>query len=240
MSSDLEKQKGKYYKDILQILIKNNIHFLIGGGIAVTVHSIVDRPVKDLDVFIKAGDYPKVLEIFKDNGFKVEIVDDNWLAKIKRGKLYADLIFSSPNLMTPVDDSWFENTTTTKIYDTEVKVLPVEELIWCKAYIQKRIWYDGADVNHLILSRGKDLNWKHLLMRFESHWELFFSILLNFRFVYPSERSLIPNWLIEELMSRLKNQLKNPLPKNKTYRGPLFSRTDYEVDLRNGYELFFK
>ena len=33
----------------------------------------------------------------------------------------------------------------------------------------------------------------------EPHWEVLLTHLLNFRFVYPTERDLVPRWLMEEL-----------------------------------------
>ena len=63
---------------------------------------------------------------------------------------------------------------------------------------------------------------------------ILFSVILNFRFVYPSERNLVPNWLIRELTDRITYQLKNPTPIDKICRGPLISRTQYIYDIENG------
>jgi hypothetical protein len=227
----------KFYKDILKLLNKYSFPFMIGGGISVTKQSDVDRPVKDLDIFVKAGDYPKILSMLKDQGFKTAIQDERWVAKASKGKFQVDFIFSSPNYLNSVDDSWFKHAKEGEIFGLKVKMVSPEEIVWCKAYVQDRNWYDGADINHMILSQGSHINWKHLLGRFENHWEILFGILLNFRFVYPSERGTIPKWLLEELISRLQSQLKNPIPKDKVCRGPLLSRYQYQVDIQNGYQI---
>lgn len=203
---------------------------MIGGGISVVHQSDVDRPIKDLDIFVKAGNYPKILSMLHEQGFKTLIKDERWLAKVTKEGHTVDFIFSSPNYINAVDDSWFTNAKDAQLFGVKVKMVAPEEIIWCKAYVQDRNWYDGADINHLILSQGKNLDWKHLLMRLETHWELLFGIVLNFRFVYPSERGLVPKWLMTELISRLENQLKNPIPKDKVCRGPLLSRSQYEDD----------
>ena len=57
--------------------------------------------------------------------------------------------------------------------------------------------------------------------------------LLNFRFVYPSEREKIPSWLMHELLSRLQHQFELPTPKMKVCRGRMFSVTDYAADVTN-------
>jgi hypothetical protein len=65
----------------------------------------------------------------------------------------------------------------------------------------------------------------------EAYWEVLLIQLLNFRFVYPSERDLVPRWLLEELIGRLNAQLDLPPPNIKVCRGRLFSPRDYIVDI---------
>jgi hypothetical protein len=55
--------------------------------------------------------------------------------------------------------------------------------------------------------------------------------ILNFRFVYPSERHLIPAWVMEELFARLKAQEAMPASSVKICRGRLVSPTDFVVDV---------
>ena len=55
--------------------------------------------------------------------------------------------------------------------------------------------------------------------------------ILNFRFVYPTERDLIPRWLFDELMERLRAQDQMPPASIKICRGRLISPTDYAVDV---------
>ena len=44
----------------------------------------------------------------------------------------------------------------------------------------------------------------------ELYWEVLLINVLNFRFVYPTERDLIPRWLYDELLERLKAQDEMP------------------------------
>ena len=55
--------------------------------------------------------------------------------------------------------------------------------------------------------------------------------LLNFRFIYPSERNLIPTWLLDELLQRLHAQMTMPPPGMKVCRGRIFSPRDYAIDI---------
>jgi hypothetical protein len=40
------------------------------------------RPTKDIDIFCKAGDYPKILNKFTSLGYKTQVLDERWIAKI--------------------------------------------------------------------------------------------------------------------------------------------------------------
>lgn len=226
-----------FYTKILDIISKNKIPFMIGGGFAIFKYTGFKRPTKDLDIFCKAGDYPRILTILEKANIRVRILDERWLAQALENKTQVDFLFSSPNYLVTVDDSWLEHATDSELFGHKVKMIPQEELIWCKAYVQDRNRFDGADINHVILSSGKNLNWKRLLMRMENHWEILLSLILTFRFVYPSERDVVPKWLLEELDNRLKYQIKNPTPRDKICRGPLLSRTQYKFDITElGFE----
>ena len=56
--------------------------------------------------------------------------------------------------------------------------------------------------------------------------------LLNFRFIYPSERDRMPRWLIDELLLRAQRQAELPLPQTRVCRGRLFSAEDYRIDVQ--------
>lgn len=211
---------------------------MIGGGQAVFQYTGFNRPTKDLDVFCKAGDYPKIVAAIQAAGIKIRILDERWIAQARESSYQVDVLFSSPNYIITVDDNWFENSQVAELYGHKVKLIPPEELVWCKAFVQDRFRFDGADINHIFLISGKDFNWKRLLSRMENYWEVLLSLVINFRFVYPSERDIVPKWLIQELVSRLNYQLLNPTPEDKICRGPLLSRTQYKVDITKlGFEI---
>ncbi len=89
--------------------------------------------------------------------------------------------------------------------------------------------YDGADVVHIILKLHDQIDWHRLLAYMELHWEVLLMHLLNFRWIYPSERDRVPRWLMDELLDRLQRQLDLPPSQMKVCRGRMFSRTDYAI-----------
>jgi hypothetical protein len=220
-----------FYSEVLRLMAKSEIPFLLSGTYALASYTGIDRPTKDVDVFAKAGDALKMLSFFKDEGFDVEIVDERWLARITRGKLFVDVIYNMPTVSTHVTDEWFEGATTTELFGAKVRLVPPTQFIWSKIFVQDHHRYDGADVAHMILKRHKEINWEQLLSHMELYWEVLLIALLNFRFIYPTERSVIPNWLMEELLQRLHDQQEVKGPGKKVCRGRIFSPRDYAVDV---------
>ena len=259
-----------FYAEVLKILKDSKFTFMVAGGFAVNAYTGLRRPTKDIDIFVKAGDYPKILNKFTSLGYKTQVLDERWIAgeqaagererqsvkhierrvnvpdaldreyraedllvedrRIRR-QIGVDLIFGSSNLVAPVTDDWFKDSKTAKFFNHEVKIPSVTDLIWSKVFIQNRERYDGADIAHLILMKHQDINWERLLCSMEQYWEVLLTHLLNFRFIYPSEREKIPSWLMLELLSRLKHQFELPTPKMKVCRGRMFSVADYTVDV---------
>lgn len=220
-----------FYAQVLEIVNSTKIPFLVGGSYAVMDYTGIKRDTPDLDIFCKAGDYLQILDVLKNAGFATEIPDARWIAKVSQNKYIIDLIFGTAQGIVHVDDTWFEHPYPTEILGQKILLVPPEEMIWSKAYRQDRFRFEGPDVNHLILKKGEKLDWKRLLNRMEAHWEILFAHLLNFRFTYPSERHIVPGWLIEELMRRLNYQLNSPIPKEKVTRGPLLAIDPYKVDV---------
>jgi hypothetical protein len=225
-----------YYGQAIDLLVESEVPFMVGGAYAMRHYAGVIRDTKDLDVFCLPGDHPRLLEVLADGGYRPEITDATWLAKAFCHDFYVDIIFGSANGACPVDDTWFDHAPEVELLGRRAKLVPPEEVLWTKMLVEDRHRFDGADVNHLLRSKGTDLDWKRMLRRMEPYWEVLFSHVLQFRFVYPAERVVVPDWLIEELSSRLTHQLKAPPPVEKVCRGHLLSKSQYEIDIREwGY-----
>jgi hypothetical protein len=220
-----------FYAECLRLLEESGIPYLLAGTYAINAHTGLERASKDLDIFCKAGDYPRILTHFQDKGYETAVEDERWIAKVKREAWFADVIFSSTSAVAPVTDQWFEEVCTTRLYGIEARVLPPTELVWSKLFVQDRSRYDGADVAHVILRQIERIDWERLLSYAEQYWEVLLAHLINFRFIYPSERHRIPRWLLDELLERLQQQTELPQPQTKVCRGRHFSRIDYLADI---------
>ncbi|HET8727187.1 MAG TPA: hypothetical protein VFO41_06715 [Alphaproteobacteria bacterium] len=220
-----------FYAESLKQLKLSGIEFLLAGTYAVNAYTGLNRPTKDLDVFCRAGDYPRILAHFQKQGYEIEVQDERWLAKVRQGELFFDVIFSMTCAVAPITDQWFAELHRARVYDIAVPIVSPTELIWSKAFVQGRTRYDGADVAHVILKQHENIDWRRLLSHMEQYWEVLLVHVLNFRFVYPTERECIPRWLFDELVTRLKEHADLPVPQVRVSRGRLFSGSDYLIDV---------
>jgi hypothetical protein len=221
-----------FYAEALKELVDLKLPFLLAGTYAVSAYTGISRKTKDLDIFCKAGDFTRILAHFQSLGNAVEIEDERWLGKVFKGPHFFDVIFASSNSTMPVGDEWFTNARQTEVFGQTVRILGPTELIWSKCFIQLRHRYDGADVAHTILRAHEEIDWRRLLAYMEVHWEVLLIHLLNFRWIYPTERDRIPRWLMDDLLDRLSKQRELPPPQMKVCRGRMFSRIDYEIDVK--------
>jgi hypothetical protein len=230
--SDLTSPEAdQFYAESLRLLDATGIPFLVAGTFAVNCYTGINRPTKDIDIFCKPGDFPRILLRFKELGFTTEIEDERWLAKVRRGDCFFDVIFGSAAGIAVVNEHWFEESHPAELYGLRVQLTPPTELIWSKAFIQDRHRYDGADVAHLIMRQGERIDWQRLLGYMEQYWEVLLIHVLNFRFIYPSERHRIPRWLLDELLLRVREHAELPQPQVKVCRGRLLSPYDYKIDV---------
>ena len=172
-----------FYSEVLQLMAKSEIPFLVSGTYALASYTGIDRPTKDVDVFAKAGDALKMLHYFKEHGFDVEIVDERWLYRVTRGELFVDIITNMPTVTTHVTDEWFVGAPESELFGAKVKLVPPTQFIWSKIFVQDHHRYDMADVAHMILKCHAAVDWKQLLSHMELYWEVLLIALLNFRFV---------------------------------------------------------
>jgi len=156
------------------------------------------------------------------------MTDPIWIAKAFAGPYFIDLIFSSGNGIANVDEHWVRRAPKAPVLAREALIVPAEEMIWQKAFIQERERFDGADIHHLLRCKGAQLDWEHLLSRFgDRHWELLLVHLITFRFAFPAEKEQVPERVMRELIRRLELREDEPAGSERICRGTLLSRQQY-------------
>jgi hypothetical protein len=234
---ELDLKTRKFYQHVLKVLLDADLPFVIGGSYCLEAYTGNGRHTKDLDVFVRSSDCPRVFQTLAAAGYATEIVFPHWLGKVYYEDDFIDIIFSSGNGLCPVDDTWFDHAIDGEILQQPVKLAPIEEIIWQKAFIMERERFDGADVAHLLRVWAKDLDWKRLLERFGPHWRVLLAHLILFGYIYPAHRAEIPESVMHELDRRLQTEINEPALSDLLCQGTLLSRAQYLTDLEHwGYE----
>lgn len=230
-AGELDPQAVAFYRQALDVLRRAGVPFLLGGAYALERYTGIQRHTKDFDFFLHPRDAPHALEQLRAAGYQTELTFPHWLGKAFRGELFVDLIFGSGNGLCRVDEQWFAHAEPAEALGTPVRLIPVEEMIWSKAFIMERERFDGADVAHLLRARGEQLDWHRLLERFGSYGEVLLAHVVLFDFIYPGERAKIPDWVRRDLIQRYQEEVAAPPPEARECRGTLLSRAQYLVDL---------
>lgn len=218
----------------MQLLIENNLEFLVGGAYAVAHYTGIARDTKDFDLLLRPSDVNAALSVWRQAGYQADLEFTHWLGKVRSGRTCVDVIFCSGNGLATIDDVWFEEARETDVLGLRVRVAPPEELIWQKAYIMERERFDGADVAHLLASCASDINWQRLIQRFGPDWRVLWSHLVLFGFIFPSKRHLIPLDVVKEFNSRIVKEQNELQPNGKSCHGTLLSRIQYLSDVTSG------
>jgi hypothetical protein len=217
------------YRRALGALKDSGLPFAVGGAYALGVHTGIHRETKDLDIFTLPDRAPEVLKLFSDLGYPSVMVARHWLGKITWEDAVIDIIFGFRNGVSQVAPDWFDRAREAELFEKSVPVLAPEEMIWSKVFVAERHRYDGADIAHLIRAGADGMDWARLRDLFGVHWPLLLSSLVLFGYVYPAERSKIPDGLVRELVERWQRQGNSSGP--EICRGTLLSHSQFLHDV---------
>ncbi|WP_338870987.1 hypothetical protein [Myxococcus stipitatus] len=221
----------------IQLLSDAGIPFLVGGAYAFAHYTGIYRDTKDLDLFLHRADGDRALELLARNEWRTESEVHGWLHKAFWADFLVDLIYGSGNGLTTIDEAWFEHAVPAQVLGCSCRVPPAEEIFWSKAFVLERERFDGHELTHLLLKTGPTFDWLRLLGRFERYWEVLLAHLLFFRFAYPSDRDIVPSWVMRELLARTDASVDEGNWRERICRGRLLSPVSYRVDIDEwGYE----
>lgn len=220
-----------FYQRILDVLQAASVEFLVGGAVALRSHTGIERDTKDFDLMLRPRDVERAMNACREAGFRAGYAFSHWIAKIHLGEHFIDLIYRAGNGLCEVDDGWFASAGEAEVFGRTVRICPPEEMIWQKAYIMERERFDGADIQHLFHANARTMDWERLLDRFQDDWQVLFSHLVLFGYIYPGERNNIPASVIQRLITRLQDQLTQPQPETRDCFGTLLSRAQYLPDV---------
>ncbi|HEU4406418.1 MAG TPA: nucleotidyltransferase family protein [Polyangiaceae bacterium] len=231
-----EGQTAQFYARAMQALDEAGVPFLVGGAFAHWYYTHICRPTKDLDLVVLPSDRDRALAALAALGYHTEVPYPHWLAKAYCGDDFIDIIYNSGNGYSPADAEWFAHAPVARLLGRKVRVCPPEELLHGKAFVMERERYDGADVAHLLLSHGPRLDWPRLLRRFGDRWRVLLSHIVLFGLIYPTERAAVPEWVMRELVGRLRGEAQRAAgagdEAGRVCYGTILSREQFLVDVK--------
>jgi hypothetical protein len=220
------------YRRALEALNAHNISYVVAGAYAIYEHTGIYRKTKDLDLFFEPSFVVAAARALRAAGFVTRLEDPHWLAKATIGDYFVDLIYGMGNGVARIDSGWVQHSRQSILAATPVRVAPPEELLWHRLFISERHRHDMSDVVHLILCLGDTLDWERIVTRTGPHWPLLLAQLVMFNYVYPGYRSNVPEWVMETLLDRARNDAGQDVEETDYTRGPLISRFSFMIDVR--------
>lgn len=226
----IPENERQVYQKALRALNAGGVKYVVSGLYALYEYTGIYRKTKDLDVFVEPGVVVQAAEVLKEAGFNVYLEQSHWIAKAMHGEVQTDLIFGMGNGLHFIDELWYERSRPGILAATPVRIAPPEDLIWHRLYVSERHRSDMSDVLHLLLCRGMELDWDHLLKRLANHWRLFLAQIHLFDFAYPGHRRNIPHWVRETLNDRARSEIDD-VGDPKVCFGTLISRFSFTIDV---------
>lgn len=207
------------YVAALDALTAAGVRYAVGGGLALALYGDVRRPVHDLDLHILPADVSRAREALDRAGFDTTLKHVQWLAQAHREGCQVCLIFGDGAWDAAVDGAFFQRAAPGFLWQRPVLYAPADELIFTKAMTCGRTRFDGADLYHLLIGLGEQVDWDAVLRRFGPHWEVLLAQLVLFGYVFPSHAHLVPHHVWDALLARREAARQQAPPSPSICRG---------------------
>ncbi len=224
-----EAERG-VYQLALRTLNEAGIPYVVSGLYAMYEYAGIYRQTKDLDLLLEPRHVVAAARVLRRAGFHTELHQAHWIAKALKEEAMIDLIYGMGNGLQLIDAGWYRNSRPGILAATPIRVAAPEELIWHRLFVSERHRSDMADIVHLLLTRGDELNWERLLDRVGDHWRLLLAQIHLFDYVYPGHKTSVPTWVREELYERAFEEMVEPGDPS-VCRGTLLSRFSFAIDV---------
>lgn len=214
MKDPITWQDQDTYRDALRALDTRGVHYMLGGAIAVYYYTGWWRATHDLDVYTLKDSVPEAAAAldgagFRDIGEQAD-GDREWIYHAAKKDVVIDVIWRSANLSDFVTPSWFARAPRGEFLGIKTAFLPLEELMWIKAYVINRHRCDWPDLMRVVRSQCSNVDWDYLLELLEDDWLLMAGLIDVFDWLYPGSVGCIPTEIRQEFAKRRGRYLANP------------------------------
>jgi hypothetical protein len=226
----IPEEERVIYQEALRVLNGTGLPYVVSGLYAIYEYTGIYRKTKDLDLFLEPQHVVAAASALNDAGFQVRLENSHWLAKALKDHKQVDLIFGMGNGLAFIDAAWHEHSRAGILAGVPIRMSPPEDLIWHRLFVAERHRSDVADVLHLILCRGDEMDWQRLLDRVQSHWRLLLGQIHLYDFVYPGHRGRVPQWVRRRLYDLAEAEIDS-VGDPAICQGTLISRFSYNIDV---------
>lgn len=194
------------YIQAIQCLAEKRIPFMLGGAFAVWHYTGNWRHTHDIDVFTTPEHVPAAREALTDAGFadlgEQAAGDREWIYHAVKGEIIVDVIWRFANRITSVAQDWIDRAPEGEVLQQNVKIMPIEELVWAKIFVLNRHRCDWPDVINVLRANCPEFDWNRLLDMLGEHWLLFAGVIDVFDWLYPRDSRCIPEEIRLEIRRR--------------------------------------
>lgn len=192
------------YMSAINVMRSTGKPFMLAGAFSLASYTGKWRNTKDLDFYVLPQDREPMIRALTEAGF-IDYFDKlpyvrHWIYRAWKDDCIVDIIWAMANQRAQVDEEWFEYAPEISVRGEQLRVVPAEELLWCKLYVMQKDRCDWPDVLNLIHSVGEDLDWNHLLWRMGGDLPLLAGLLTVYYWICPGAKLNIPPALKQNLM----------------------------------------
>jgi hypothetical protein len=185
------------YSQAINAVRNAGVPFMLGGGFALAMFTGRWRDTKDIDFYIHPRDQKRAAEALTNAGFKdyysERAYERHWIYRSTKEGFIVDMIWAMANQRAEVDEQWFEHASSIRVRDQDIKILPMEEFMWCKLYIMQRDHCDWTDLFNLLYANAPALDWRRLIGRLEEDRPLLRALLGVYGWLCPKAVGKIPS-----------------------------------------------
>jgi hypothetical protein len=195
-SDVVSESQQPIYLAVIQAIKARGIPFAIGGSLALAAYAGRKRKLKDLDLYVLPEDRGRMIEILSAltlRDYFAELpYDRRWIYRATNGETIVDVIWSMANQRTEVDRDWLTRGDRVNWAGEELRLIPLEEMIWSKLYVLQRDRCDWPDILNLIDVTGDRIDWKRLLARVGDDAPLVQGVLSVYRWLNGGAQAPLP------------------------------------------------
>jgi hypothetical protein len=199
----LPAEHPNVYKCVLEKMCAADVPFALGGGLALSVYTGCVRGSKDIDLYVLPKHRLAVIDILTGCGlqdyYSVKEYVRHWIYRGYVGEAIVDVIWAMANQRAEVDERWVTGGSMIRMFGTELRVVPVEELIWSKLYVLQRDRCDWPDILNLLNATAATVDWDHLLERVAEDSPLVKGLLSVFSWLCPVRARSVPRRIWDRL-----------------------------------------